>query len=432
MKNFLNYCLAAFLFISCSDDKISDQAHYNALLENKDAVKGRVQAVDQEIEFWTSRLQNDTGNFVDMMELAHRYNQRFSLTGTIQNLVIADSFMLRSSEKLAHTNPDIFFSRSQTAITMHRFRDAYQFNNLAIENNGAAYTSSLLAFDAGVELGLYKQSYRELNRIADKESVDYMIRKAKEADHEGDLDAAIALTEQVLDKAKKMEHPMLISWAQSTLGDMYGHAGRIQDAYNSYMDVLKNDPAHMYALKGLAWIIFSHEKNTREANRIIEYIHSQTSMPDLYLMQAEMAAYNGDMQLEKMYQDKFLQIVNTPCYGDMYNKYLIQIYSEDPKYTDKAVAIAEKELQNRNTPETNDWYAWSLYKQGNIEKAYKIASSKVYMQTFEPDALLHTAYIFEAKGEKSQAKKMLEACLESSFELGPLTTASIKYKLRSL
>jgi hypothetical protein len=40
--------------------------------------------------------------------------------------------------------------------------------------------------------------------------------------------------------------------------------GRIQESYDSYLKNIRIDN-YSYALKGIAWIVFSHERNTKEA-----------------------------------------------------------------------------------------------------------------------------------------------------------------------
>ena len=50
-------------------------------------------------------------------------------------------------------------------------------------------------------------------------------------------------------------------WTFSNLGDLNGHAGNIKTSYDYYLKTLAVDPNNSYALKGIAWIAFSHEKN---------------------------------------------------------------------------------------------------------------------------------------------------------------------------
>ena len=45
---------------------------------------------------------------------------------------------------------------------------------------------------------------------------------------------------------------------------------------------------------------------------------------------------------------------------------------------------------------------------------------------------MHTAFIYADSGKKKVAKEMLQECLDSSFELGPVASKVIKDKLASL
>ncbi|WP_290683271.1 hypothetical protein [Kordia sp.] len=56
------------------------------------------------------------------------------------------------------------------------------------------------------------------------------------------------------------------------------------------------NPNDAYAKKGVAWIVFSHEKNPEEALRILNTIMSQHKAPDYYLLKAEIAEFMGKEQ----------------------------------------------------------------------------------------------------------------------------------------
>ena len=69
---------------------------------------------------------------------------------------------------------------------------------------------------------------------------------------------------------------------------------------------------------------------------------------------------------------------------------------------------------------------------GNLKEAFKLSEAYVYKHSSEPDAMMHTAFIYAANGKKQEAKELLQECLESSFELGPVASKEIKDKLASL
>lgn len=432
MKKVLILLVGTLLvLVSCMNKKdIANPADYTVFLK-EGILDQQKKQVSEEINFWQQRLQKDTGSYVNMLQLASANLFSFKLTGDIAALKKGDSLLKVSSAKLNDTDPEILFAISQNSVTQHQFRNAAFYNDAAEKAEGDRFINRLLDFDAGMELGNYNDAKLQLASLSDKSSFDYLIRNAKLEDHNGNLDKAIELMEQAFEKVKDKKKS-LYCWTLSNLGDMYGHAGQIKKAYNSYLKVLQKDSSYLYALKGIAWIAYAHDNNTKEAKKILQYLLSQTKTPDLWLTLAEIEEWEGNTEKSNSYTQLFLQEVQQPEYGDMYNKYLIQVYTEQVKDYDKALQLAKREVNNRPTPETYDWLAWVYYNKGEKEKAYSIASTYVYGQTFEPDAMVHTGLIFAANQQEEKAREILEECLDSSFELGPLTTKLINEKLADL
>lgn len=432
MKKILILLVGILLvLVSCMNKKdIANPADYSVFLK-EGILDQQKKQVSEEINFWQQRLQKDTGSYVNMQQLASANLFSFKLTGDIAALKKGDSLLKVSSAKLNDTDPEILFAISQNSVAQHQFRNAAFYNDAAEKVEGDRFINRLLDFDAGMELGNYNDAKLQLASLSDKSSFDYLIRKAKLEDHNGNLDKAIELMEQAFEKVKDKKKS-LYCWTLSNLGDMYGHAGQIEKAYNSYLKVLQKDSSYLYALKGIAWITYAHDNNTKEAKKILQYLLSQTKKPDLWLTLAEIEEWEGNTEKSDSYTQLFLQEVQQPEYGDMYNKYLIQVYTEQVKDYDKALQLAKREVNNRPTPETYDWLAWVYYHKGEKEKAYSIASTYVYGQTFEPDAMLHMGFIFAANQQEEKAREILEECLDSSFELGPVTTKMINEKLASL
>jgi tetratricopeptide (TPR) repeat protein len=418
-----------FVLNACSNKKtIVNSQDYNAILSDTTRTEKQVEKINAEISFWQNRLAKDTGSFVDMLQIASNHRQRFKTIGSVEDLHVADSLYAICLQKVKSSDPEIYFSVSQNAITQHRFNDAW--NNLMLADSIGVnpYVLSLLRFDVAMEIGLYQLAAANIEKL-ETNNFDYLIRKARLEDHKGDLDNAIKLMEQALKDAEAKDKEQLILWAKSNLGDMYGHAGRVEESYKNYVDVLRTDSNYLYALKGIAWIAYSHDHNTKEAKRILNYILSQTNMPDLYLMLGEIEEWEGNSDGKDKYIAKFLSEVEKPGYGNMYNKYLITIYTEDKPDQNKALSIAEKEVSSRPTPETYSWLAWVHFKKGDKEKAFELVKNYVLDKDFEPESQLHAAYILKAQGETSRSNKILNDCLESSFELGPVITEEIKKNL---
>lgn len=429
---FATAIIASLIFVSCQqkEKRIVKREDYVQYLQAGSIETARKSSTE-EILFWGQRSSNDTGSYVNKLELAINYLHRFKLTGEINDLLTGDSLLKRSSEKLGNKDADILFALSQNSITQHQFTNAVHYNEEALKSKGDPYVNKLLEFDSKMELGQYYEAGQALNAIADKSSFDFLIRRAKLEDHSGNQDGSIRLMETAFEKIKNKKKS-LYCWTLSNLGDMYGHAGRVEDAYKAYLDVLKKDPSNLYCLKGIAWIAYSHDGNNGAARQILNFILSQTKMPDLKLMLADIAGSEGDIQVKKQLLHEFVNDISQPGYGGMYNKYLIHLYNDDLEQSNTAITIAEKELKNRFTPETCDWLAWSYYNNGDKKKAMDYAKAYVYKRTFEPEALMHTAFIFADNGRKDEAKLLLKECLQADLELGPSAMKKIKEKLNSL
>jgi len=224
----------------------------------------------------------------------------------------------------------------------------------------------------------------------------------------------------------------LSQWALSNLGDMYSHAGRIEEAYQTYLSVLQDNPHDDYVLKGIAWISLSHDYNTKDAKTIIQNIASRKRMPEAYLMLAEIAGMEGRVVERLEHLGKFKAMVSDPDYKTMYHKYVAILEAEDFNNAKAAVEIAKIEIDNRPTPQSYDLLAWGYYHQEKYNQALQVASRYVQDQTFEPESYYHLGMIYAANGYKEQARHYLLEALDSEFELGPSTTKKIRTAIQKL
>ena len=418
MKYGIFFVILVLFLSSCSDKNVVQPKDYTTYLLPH-YVDSAVENNNTEINFWQSRLEIDSTSFVNLLEAGYQHLGLFKLKGKIDDLRTGDSLIKLAARNLNNTDPDILQALSQVAITQHQFKEAGVLNRQAYEKEGSPFIHALLSFDVDMELGDFYNAKGKLDVLKNKQSFDYLIREAKYQDHIGNLDGAIELMENAFAQVASTNKKALYCWALSNLGDMYGHAGRIEEAYSAYLSVLQKDPAYVYALKGIAWIAFSYDGNVAEAKKILNFINSVSDDPAIYLSLADIAAYENDIKAKERYIQLFLNTVVNPAYGDMYNKALIEIYTGDKTDLAKALQLATKEVENRPTPETYTWLAWVHYKMGNISEAYNLFVLHVKGRTFEPEASLVGAYIMKEAGKEEASQKYFEECLSSRFELGP-------------
>jgi tetratricopeptide (TPR) repeat protein len=210
------------------------------------------------------------------------------------------------------------------------------------------------------------------------------------------------------------------------LGDFNGHAGNIKDSYDNYLKALSLDANNNYALKGIAWIVFSHEKNAEEAKRINNVISKRHDSPDFYLLKAEIAEYENNMKEKKANLDQYAVALKSNKYGAMYNKYNAILYADDKEKVNQALEIAKEEVDHRPTPVSYDLLAWSYFNKGDKEKALEIANQFVAGKSFEPQLNYHLAVIYKANNQLEKVKPIKKDLMNSLYELGPNYESKIK------
>ncbi len=432
MKKLINITLKvfiiSFLVISCETKKTDLQITKKEDYQKYLSVNGneKLDKIKMEIDFWQNKYNASPNQYPYLLSLSNLYTQKFEITGNIEDLYYAEKILLDCNTRVKGEKAGIHRSIAKNYISQHRFREALSYLEKAHDLGENKNGTEKMLFDVYMELGSYDLAKEKLSQIKDFKDFDYLIRLAKWNDHNGDLDNAIS----VMEKAKKMaddtKNKSLQEWIYSNIADFYGHAGRIQDSYAYYLKTLEIDNNNMYALKGIAWIAFSHERDTNKALEIIKHIEKNHNVPDLYLLKTEIYDYVSNTKAKKEALDKYFYALNNNNYGDMYNKYNALLYAEIPGDLNRAFEIANREIKNRPTPESYDLLAWTYYNMGEFQKAYEISAKYTMNKSHEPLILFHNELILKANKKLTNENSNKADLLSSIYELGPNLENQIK------
>jgi len=425
----------ASVFASCKNPiqpvtRVSDYDKYMHITSPD--FMSSVQRIKTDMDFWMQRLKKNPDDAVAKASLAGLYSARFKTVGDISDIHTSDSLYLVANPLFKINSSSLYRSLATNCITQHKFLQAQLYLDTALSVGDDLYLTYLMRCDVAMELGDLYMAEQALKHIADKNNFDYLIREAKLLDHKGDLDGAVKKMEAATQKAVESKKDVLFLWAKSNLADMYGHANRYKESYQCYLDVLEKRPDYLYALKGIAWLAFSHDKNAAEAKRILNYLVALHPVPDYDLLLSEIAAYENDRTSEENLQTHFITTVSDSRYGDMYNKYIFYLMIDVNKDFAKALQIAQKEVYNRPTSQSYDLLAWAYYNMGRKEEAFKIAKSFVEDRNYEPDALYHLGMIYAHTGDLKKAKHFMREAESSAFELGPQLYTEVHSALISI
>jgi tetratricopeptide (TPR) repeat protein len=380
----------------------------------------------EELKFWGDKYKAAPNQVTYLSKMAAAHSSLFEVTGDIEHLYKTEEYLKEVNNRFEYGSASSIRTLARNYISQHRFRESLELLEKAAALGEGKSATDKMFFDVQMELGNYKAAEKKLTEIRDEKKFDYLIRLAKWYDHKGDLDGAILNMERATQLAEKSKNEALKLWAYSNIADFYGHAGRLQDSYNNYLKVLEIDPNYSYALKGIAWITFSHERNSKEALRIINTVSIRHNTPDYLLFKAEIAEFNGKDKLKNDYLAQYFGQMEKKEFGEMYNSYNAKLFADQPSSVNKAITLAEREISNRPTPQSYDLLAWAYLKSGQKEKALKVAQQHIEGKTYEPEAAYHLAEIYAANGQKEKSKSFKSELLASVYELGPNTEKAIQ------
>ncbi|WP_269684689.1 hypothetical protein [Flavobacterium lacustre] len=416
----LPFLVFTILFIFGCETKpkqITQKADYEKYLTLKD--NKSVTFAQNEIDFWQKKFDAAPNQISYLSLIASNYSTLFEYTGNIKNLYKTEELLTKSNEAYDYSKVSTIRSLARNYISQHRFKEALTLANKALAIGEGKKETQKLLFDVQMELGNYAEAVKNLNAIRDMNDFDFLIRLAKWNDHKGDLKTAITFMEKARTIAEKENNKVLKIWSYSNLGDFYGHAGKIQESYDSYLKTLALDPNYSYALKGIAWIIFSKERNSNEANRIIDAITSRHNTPDFYLLKSHIAQFEANKSEEIKNKNAYFSMLKNNNYGAMYNKYNVLVYADDKQSASKALEIAKIEVNHRPTPDSYDLLAWSYLNIGQNKKALEIAQNHVVGKSHEPKVQYHLAMIYKANNLAQKVIPIKEELSSSLYELGP-------------
>ena len=381
--------------------------------------------IQKENLFWKEKFQKSPNQTSYLLTLAGTHTQWFEATGDVHQLLKADSLLTIANVRTKYKKSGWLRAQARNYISQHRFAEAQELLCKAEVLGEKKRDTQKMLFDVYLELGNDTEAYVYLEEISKKNDFDYAIRLSKWNDHTGDLTEAIRILEQTLPYVETSSDGLKL-WTYSNLADYYGHAGLINKSYAYYLKALAINPQYTYALKGIAWIVFSKEQNSQEALRILDAIEQTYSSPDLFLLKAEIAEFEGKTEYKNDQIQKYTDYTRSRPYGAMYNKYDVLLQAENESTYEDAITLAQEEIEHRPTVQSYDLLAWAYYRSGQIEKAFHIASTQVVGQTSEPEVLYHLAHILKASNQQEKVDLLKEELLASSYELGPVASATIQ------
>jgi tetratricopeptide (TPR) repeat protein len=106
-----------------------------------------------------------------------------------------------------------------------------------------------------------------------------------------------------------------------------------------------------------------------------------------------------------------------------YSRQLALLWADRGERLDEAVAIVKRERATRSDIYTCDALAWCLFKAGDLAGAREAMTEALRLGTKDAQLYYHAGMIFEALGDRAEAKRYLTKALETRVSVGSSTVA---------
>jgi hypothetical protein len=412
---------AFFLMLIISSCKnygkpIVDTRFTDSLLANY-TVSGIEKMSGADLDFWKKRLDSNPGTYTAQVRYAGGLAQRFHLYGDVTDLQQADSILILMNSAFKEKEGGLLRSLASLNITMHRFGKADQYAQKAMAVGSEKYATTLLYFDTQFELGSYTLASRALQSCAATNEYGYFFRLSKWKHFLGETDSAVFYMQKAADRSGNSL--VLKQTALSNMADLYMHEGELKKANELYMANLRQNAADFHSLQGLGRIALMKDNNPVAAEKIFRFITTKNKLPDAVYNLEWVAEQKQDTLLQKNRATEFVNKATASDYGGMYNRYLVELYTGILNDPAKALAIAEKELANRSTPQTYAWLVWALHASGNDTRALEVYKAKVSGKPLEALELYWMGKMMKAIGENYNAGEFFKAANKNFYDLSP-------------
>lgn len=382
---------------------------------------------DSSIKFWRNRIDPKLPGLVNEAKYAGTLSLKFHLFGDIQDIQKADSVIRKIDDDFNHKEAQAELTLVNYSILQHRFKEADLWLEKARQNGLKKYDQLSSSFDIDFELGRYFNASNELKELKSTADYGYFFRRSKMDHLNGLLDSSIHAMEQA---AKEEENsPYLKQVALSNTADLYIHAGDLKKAAVLYQECLSMNSADFHSLTGLGWIAMVHDKNDSLAERIFAFVRTRNKLPDPLFKLTQMAQVREDSLQEKKWAHAFESMAAKPEYGNMYNKYLIELYTGILNDPARAEQLSNQELKNRATPQTYAWYAWSLYSNNKKKEAYNQFEKNVSGRPLEGLELYWMGKMMQGMNKGYNAQAFYKAAYINKYDLSPAILRDLEKQL---
>lgn len=386
----------------------------------------------QSVEYYETEIRHKPKVVKNYVDLANVFLQEARVTGDHHDYIPKAQEMIGEALRLEPENFEALLAKASIMLTLHQFQEAKRLAQIALTKNSYSAFAYGLLVDAHTELGEYDEAVQASDKMLGlRPDLRSYARASYLRELHGDQAGAIAAMRMAVDAGVAGQENR--AWVLYHLGMLYAQAGKLDTAAYIFNGTLEERPNYAYALRGLAQINAARQ-NYHEALRYLRLAHEATPEHVFIEQLAEVYRLAGDERRADSTAQEVLKTFGQHEQGGWnINREFAMFCAAHDLNLPAALKRAEAEYKARpNNIDTQETYAWLLYKNDRAAAAVPIIAAAMRLQTQRPTLTYHAGMIHFAANHAAQARTYLQQALAQNLALHPLELAEAQKTLAQL
>jgi len=388
---------AACAFAQSSADRITGALQDRALAEHVANLK-----TDDRIGMYSTMATSRPDNLHYQVLLAGAYVQKTRETTDYSYLDRAVS-ILGSVLSADSANYEALRLLTETQLERHQFAGAAESSLRLTRIDEADPWNWGTLGDAYIEMGDYDKAADAYQKMV---SLRPDLASYNRAAHfhflYGDVDGAVGIMKRAIQSGSSM--PENVAWCMADLANIYMKTGQTALAQQTYLEAMRTFPNYHVAYAGLGRAL-AESGDVKGAIESYRRAQEITPMPDYAAALFDLYKKVGN-EKEAGKQMELLEVIDrvSRASGEKANRNLVFAFADHDVKLDRALELAQGELEFRRDIYSYDALAWALYKNHRIREAKESMDKALKLGTPEPQFARHAKAIAEAIADAAKAE----------------------------
>lgn len=368
------------------------------------------QAADYQIAFWADRAQQDDLDYLSRTNLGAAQLASGRRSGDFAAFDAAEA-PVREALQLNPRHSPALTVLAAVHLGRHEFPAALATAEQALDHDPTSVAALAAMGDAQLELGHYERAAATFDTLHRRRpGAASEARLARLAFLQGRPDEAVERAKRALELAGTSPDPSY----RAALATYAMDSGDTDLAASIALAALTETPRSSAAVETLAQVRVSQDR-LDEAVALYEQLLGLGPNSGAHIALGDIYTHLGRIdRAEQHYlavEPAALAITDSPF---VFDRELALFLANRQSEVQRAVAMAERDIENRQDVFAYDTLAWARYQAGDLDGATKAIGMAMAIGTKDPHMLYHAGIIASATGDRDQAHEYLSEALAIS------------------